>query len=146
MLPEIFQQIVNELLEDLRAKGLKLKKSQVNCGSAKDSRIRIELIKFGSDIHQKNYQPAGPGGKAFYSFTFFIISEHRDYLESLKLTEAVCDHFEKKPFVLVKQSETEFELAISILELSLDEINRFWIAQQQPHQPVIFFQARVAEI
>lgn len=149
MLSEIFQNIGKELLEDLQVKGVNIKKSKITPGPgkkpAKDAQIRMELLRFGS-VHNHQNMPNTSPSKSIHSFSFFIIAEHTDYTERLELTELTSDHFDKKPFIQVKIREHEYEIGLSPLELSIEEINQFWMAQQKPHCPILFYQARISEI
>ena len=150
MLREIFQAIATELQSELQSKGFGVKKSKVVIGpreaGSKAKSIHLEMLRFGADNHRKNYVGSGPGTKAYYAFTFFIVVNNPDYNEQLSLIENICEHFERKPFVHITIKGKELEMALSVLEVTFDEINRFWLAQQQPHQPVLFFQARVSEV
>lgn len=150
MLLEIFQSICSELYTDLKSRSVDIERDDIVCGPGKPrgggSGIRVELLRFGSDSQRKPYLPAGPSAKAFYSFTFFVIASHPNYESCISLTEFICDYFEKKPFMQVKIGAREYEMGISVLELSMDDINKFWIAQQHPHRPMLFLQARVSEI
>jgi hypothetical protein len=147
MLAEIFQTISQELHDFLDARKVKTRKFVISGKPGKKPRyIRLELLRFGSDVEHKNYIPNPPSAKSFHSFTFFVLAETPQYDERLELTELICEHFDKKPFVQVKINEKEYEMALSPIELSIDEINKFWIAQKQTPRPVLFYQARISEI
>jgi hypothetical protein len=147
MLAEVFQTISQELHDFLDARKVKTRKFVISGKPGKKQRyIRLELLRFGSDTEHKNYVPNPPSAKSYHSFTFFVFAETPEYEERLELTELISKHFDQKPFVQVKINEKEYEMALSPLELTIDEINKFWIAQKQIPRPVLFFQARISEI
>ncbi len=150
MLVEIFKQIGDELKESLSRSSTNAKKICVSIGNQKKKQkacnICIDLLRFGFDTAGKNYQSLPPTGKAAYAFSFYVMVNDSNSESAIALTEHICDHFDKKPFVQLKTGEREYELSLSIIETSINELNQFWMAQQQPHRPVIFYQARVSEI
>src|SRR5688500_13272421 len=146
MLAEIFQTISQELLDFLDARKVKTRKFVISGKPGKKQRyIRLELLRFGSDTEHKNYIPNPPSAKSYHSFTFFVLTQTRQYEARLELTALSCEHFDRKPFVQVKTNEKEYEMALSPLELNIDEVNKFWIAQKQTPSPVLFYQGRVSE-
>lgn len=147
MLPEIFQTIEENIFIHLNEKGIKLRNTNILSDSAwKSKHLRIELLRFGLQSSRKNFPIGSPSEKSLYAFTFFILADIPDYTDRLHFTELICDHFDQKPFLQVKIQEQEFEVAISALEVSFDDLNQFWMAQNQPHQPVLFYQARISEL
>ena len=150
MLSEIFQIINEQIQESLEAKSIKTKKIKMVLGpngiKARDTAIRIELLRFGLNTEHKNFMRESPSDKSFYAFTFFILAHTHSYTQSLELTEIICDHFDKKPFLQINIKEHEFEVAISTLDVTIEELNQFWLVQRQPHRPILFYQARISEI
>lgn len=147
MLTDILQRISESILSELPAGS---KKISVIIGpekkKPKGTHISLQIFRFGSDNQHKNYPVAPPNDRSVYGFTFFIQVATTDYESCLELIEKVADQFDKKPFLQVNTGHTEFEVAFSSMELSMEEINHFWIAQRKPHAPVLFYQARISEI
>jgi hypothetical protein len=102
-------------------------------------------MNFTPDFGGKNI-PATPSALSTYGFSFYIIPRHNDYLKLLHLTELISSHFEQKPFLQWTIGGKEFEMAISSLEVPIEVMNQFWIARKKPHQPVLFYKARVSDI
>ncbi|MGZ5133960.1 MAG: hypothetical protein ACXWCG_02365 [Flavitalea sp.] len=147
MLPEIFNSIGENIFIYFAEKEIKLKNSKILPDLAwKTKHLRIELMRFGHQAISKNFQHGSVPDKALYAFTFFIIADIPDYSDCLQFTELICDYFDKRPFIQLKITEKEFEVAVSSLELTMEELNQFWMAQKQPHQPILFYQARISEI
>ena len=147
MLPEIFHTIEENIFTHLNEKKVKLKNTRILSDSAwKSKHLRIELLRFGVQQSPKNFPIGSLSEKSLYAFTFFIIADIPDYIDRLHFTELICDHFDQKPFLQVKIGEQEFEVGISALEVSFADLNQFWMAQNQPHQPVLFYQARISEL
>ena len=149
MLPEIFDLIGKNLTTVFNGKkGLKkIKFVPGGDGSAWEERlIRIELLRFGQKQEARNYVGQSPSDKSFYAFTFFIVAKTSDYNESLLYTEIISDFFDRKPFIQMTIGQKEYEVAISALELTLEQLNQFWMAQRKPHHPVLFYQARISDI
>lgn len=147
MLPEIFDIITESILAHLEEKKIKLGSTRIMSDKAwKGKHLRLELLRFGHVTNSKNFPLGALPDKSIYAFTFFIIATIPDYHDCLRFTELICDYFDKKPFVQLKISEQEFEVAVSPLELTIEELNQFWMAQRLPHQPVLFYQARISEI
>ncbi len=147
MLTDILHKISESILNELSQGSKKIsviigpeKKKQ------KGTQISLQLFRFGSDNQHKNYPVAPPQDRSVYGFTFFIQVFGTDYENGIDLIEKVADQFDKKPFLQVNTGHTEYELAFSSMELSMEEINHFWIAQRKPHAPVLFYQARISEI
>ena len=146
MLPEIFQAIGDAVLNYCQEKKVQLKTTKLVSDPAWKSRhLRIELLRFGLQGSTRNIPVPATLDKSLYSFTFFIIANIPDYGDCLRFTELICDHFDKKPFLQLKLNEQEFEIAIFSMELTIGDLNQFWLAQNQPHQPVLFYQARISE-
>ena|SRR5215210_7636427 len=146
MLPEIFDAIVEDIFIHLDERKIKLRNTKVLADHAwKNKHLRIELLRFGHAL-SKNLPLGGSFDKSLYAFTFFIIADIPDYSDCLRFTELICDYFDKKPFLQLKITEQEFEVAVSPLEFAIEELNQFWMAQNQPHRPVLFYQARISEI
>lgn len=146
MLPEIFDATAENIFVHLEQRKIKLKNTKILADHAwRSKHLRIELLRFGHAL-SKNMPINAPLDKSLYAFTFFIIADIPDYSDCLRFTELICDYFDKKPFLQLKIHEREFEVAISPLELSIEELNQFWMAQNQPHHPVLFYQARISEI
>lgn len=147
MLTDILHKISESILSELSQGS---KKISVIIGTEKKkqkgTQISIQLFRFGSDNQHKNYPVAPPQDRSVYGFTFFIQVFGTDYENGIDLIEKVADQFDKKPFLQVNTGHTEYELAFSSMELSMEEINHFWLAQRKPHAPVLFYQARISEI
>lgn len=147
MLEEIFQKLSEEITEAGRPVVKKLKLHFGKERSApKTGAVRMELMNFSPDFSVTSFTPVPAPSPSLYGFCFYIIPFHTDYLKLLKLTELICDHFEKKPFIQWSAGEKEYEMAISSLEVSLDTLNHFWQAQKEPHRPVLFYKVRVSDI
>ena len=147
MLPEIFQVIEENIFNYIAAQKMKLRNTKILSDKGwRSKHLRIELLRFGHQPGAKNFPVGLPPEKSMYAFTFLIIASIPDYPDCLQLTEAICDHFDQTPFLQLKIKEREYEVGISALELTIEELNQFWMAQNQPHQPVLFYQARISEI
>jgi hypothetical protein len=146
MLPEIFNEITENIFIHIDEKAIKLRNTKILADQGwRSKHLRIELLRFGHAL-SRNLPIAGSLDKSLYAFTFFIIANIPDYSDCLRFTELICDYLDKKPFLQLKINEQEFEVAVSPLELSFEELNQFWMAQNQPHHPVLFYQARISEI
>jgi len=147
MLSEIFNAIGENIFIHFEEKKVKLKNTRILPDLAwKTKHLRLELLRFGHQSVSKNFPHGTPLDKSLYAFTFFIVADIPDYSDCLQFTELISDYFDKKPFLQLKIAEHEFEVSISSLELSMEELNQFWMAQKQPHQPVLFYQARISEV
>lgn len=147
MLPEIFQTIEENIFSYLNQKKVKLRNTKILSDSAwKSKHLRIELLRFGFQPNLKNFPIGTPSDKSVYAFTFFILADIPDYTDRLHFTEIISEHFDQKPFLQIKIGEQEFEVGISLFEVSFEDLNQFWMAQNQPHQPVLFYQARISEL
>ena len=147
MLPEIFDAIGENIFNHFEERKIKLRNTKILADAGwRTTHLRIELLRFGNVLNSKNFTVAPPLDNSLYSFTIFIVANIPDYSDCLRFTELICDHFDKKPFLQLKIDEAEFEVAFSALDLSIEELNQFWMAQNQPHQPVLFYQARISEI
>jgi hypothetical protein len=150
MLPEIFEHIREELQTALepRQNGKKKLRIEIGPGKRKSEKqfISMELLRFGNDTKYKNF-PTGPSEiSSLYNFSFFIAPQHLAYEDQLLVTETICDHFNKTPFIQVNIGGKEYEVAMSAMELDIEAINEFWIARQRPHGPVLFYQVRISEV
>lgn len=146
MLPEIFSEITEKIFLHLDEKNTLFTNTRILPDHAwRKKHLRVELLRLGHAV-SKNLPIAAALDKSLYAFTFFIIGNIPDYSDSLRFIEIICDYFDKKPFLQLKIDEQEFEVAVSPLELSIEELNQFWMAQNQPHQPILFYQARISEI
>lgn len=150
MLVEIFQKIGEDLKTSVAEQKPGSRKLTVHLGPEKKKykspQVSIQLFRFGYDYQHKNFPVAPPQDRSVYGFTFFILLNENNYETGLELMELICDHFDKKPFTQLKTGIKEYEIALSPMELSMEEINQFWIAQRSPHRPVLFFQSRISEI
>lgn len=147
MLPEIFNILRENVFSNIDDKKLKLKNTKILSDQAwRTKHLRIELLRFGLLPGMKNFPVSPPIDRSMYSFTLFIIVNVPDYNDCLQFIEFISEHFDKTPFLQLKVNEKEFEIGISSLELTINELNQFWMAQNQPHQPVLFYQARISEI
>ena len=151
MLPEIFEYIREELQTALEPKqnGKTKWRLEIGPGKRKSGKqfISIELLRFGNDTTNKNYPAATPSQiSSLHNFSFFVAPEHLPYEDQLMVTETICDHFFKRPFIQVNINGKEYEVAMSAMELNLESINEFWIARQRPHSPVLFYQVRISEM
>ena len=147
MLPEIFDALGENIFKHFEATKIKLRNTKLLSDTAwRSKHFRIELLRFGNVSNSKNFPVSPPLDNSLYAFTIFIRASIPDYSDCLRFTELICDYFYKKPFLQLKIDEQEFEIAISALELSIEELNQFWMTQNQPHQPVLFYQARISEI
>lgn len=144
MLQEIFEKLSDEVKS---AVGNKVK--QVSCGpdSGKArSGARIELLSFSPDFSDSKFPAPAPPSPSAYSFCFTITAFHSDYLKLLTATEAIATYFDQKPFMQWTMASREYEMAVSAMDVNLEILNQFWIARGEPHQPVLFFKARVSDI
>lgn len=147
MLPEIFDILRENIFKYIDDKKIKLRNTRIFVDTAwKLKHLRIELLRFGHSASTKSFPVTPPIDRSMYSFTLFIVANIPDYADCLQFIETVSDHFDKTPFLQLKIKEQEFEVGISSLELTINELNQFWMAQNQPHQPVLFYQARISEI
>jgi hypothetical protein len=145
MLEEIFEKLSEEVTEACKPVSKKMNVGFGINGSGKTASVSIELLNFTPDFAGKNL-PSAPPALSTYGFCFYIISRHNDYLKLLRLTELISGHFEQKPFMQWAIGGKEYEMAISSMEVSIEVINQFWIARKEPHQPVLFYKARVSDI
>lgn len=147
MLPEIFNIIGENIFNHFHEKKITLKNTRMLRDVAwKNKHLRLELLRFGHQPASRNFPHGAIPDKSIYAFTFFIIANIPDYSDCLQFTELICNYFDKKPFLQLKIKEQEFEVGISSLELTIGELNEFWMAQNLPHQPILFYQARISEI
>lgn len=150
MLVEIFQKIGEDLKSSVAEQKPESRKLTVHLGPEKKKykypQVSIQLFRFGYDNQHKNFPVAPPQDRSIFGFTFFILLNESSYETGLELMELICDHFDKKPFTQLNTGTKEYEVALSQMELSMEEINQFWIAQGRSHSPVLFFQARISEI
>ncbi|MGZ5246576.1 MAG: hypothetical protein ACXWV5_05965 [Flavitalea sp.] len=150
MLVEIFHKIGEDLKTFVSEQKPESRKLNVHLGPEKkkfkNPQVSIQLFRFGYDNQHKNYPVAPQQDRSVYGFTFFILLKDSSYETGLDLMELICDHFDKKPFTQLNTGSKEYEVALSQMELSMEEINHFWIAQGLPHSPVLFYQARISEI
>ena len=145
MLEEIFEKLSEEITEACKPVSKKMNVGFGINGSGRSASVSIELMNFTPDFTGKNL-PSAPSAPSTYGFCFYIISRHNDYLKLLRLTELISGHFEQKPFMQCAIGGKEYEMAIAPMEMSIEVINQFWIARQEPHQPVLFYKARVSDI
>lgn len=149
MLVEIFQSLSDEIKSHLENRKPGSKKLRIRIGNGKKDNkttVRIELLRFGVDMQHVNFVQGTLSDKIYYAFTFFITVDGNNAEQTLELIENIAAFVEKKPFFQLKITQKEYELGISPLEAPLSDINQFWIAQQQKHQPVLFYQARISEV
>jgi hypothetical protein len=147
MLAETFNIIAENILKHFAAKKAKLKNTVLLPDAEwKAKYLRLELLRFGNLPGSNNFSHGSIPDKSIYAFTFFVLANIPDYDDCLQFTELICDYFDKKPFLQLTINAQEFEVAVSSLELSIEELNQFWIAQNQPHHPVLFYQVRISEI
>jgi len=145
MLEEIFEKLSEEITDACKPFSKKIDVGFGTISSGKNASVSIELMNFTPDFGGKNI-PATPSALSTYGFSFYIIPRHNDYLKLLHLTELISSHFEQKPFMQWTIGGKEYEMAISSMEVPLEVMNQFWIARKKPHQPVLFYKARVSDI
>ena len=145
MLEEIFEKLAGEVTEASKPVSKKITVGFGNNSSGKTATVSIELMNFTPDFATKNF-PAPAPAPSVYGFTFYIIPRNSDYLRLLRLTELISGHFDQKPFMQWSIGGKEYEMAISAIDIPLEVLNQFWIARQEPHQPVLFYKARVSDI
>ena len=146
MLTESFSAISQRLTDHLRQQNITLTKTANQPGPEEknpDMTIRMELLCFGHESI-KNYLPGSPAGNSIYSFNFFIIATGASYNEKLLLTEHISTYLDQNPFLPFPIGSEQYEMSLSPLIVDLEFINNFWLAQQQPHAPVLFYQARIS--
>src|SRR6476620_2784694 len=141
MLEEIFEKLAGEVGEACRPVSKKINVGFGNSNAGKTATVSIELLSFTPDFAAKNF-PSAPPAPSAYGFSFYIITRNSDYLRLLRLTELISGHFEQKPFMQWTMSGKEYEMAVSPIDISLEVLNQFWIARQEPHQPVLFYTER----
>jgi len=145
MLEEIFEKLSAEITDACKPFSKKIDVGFGTNSSGKNASVSIELMNFTPDFTSKNL-PAAPPSPSTYGFSFYIIPRHSDYLKLLQLTELICGLFEQKPFMQWAIGGKEYEMAISAMEVPIEVMNQFWIARKKPHQPVLFYKARVSDI
>ena len=137
----------------LLVKGLATK---VKIGEATPSQhgtntVYIAMQQYGVDPFLKNHPPLlddEPTNTPNFShlISFYVLPQSDDYETRLQLVEAIVELFEIKPFFQLLINKDEFELSISMKSVTSADYEQFWIARQQPSQPVVFYQARVSAL
>lgn len=145
MLEEIFQKLLEEVTDACKPVSKKITIGLGPNDSGKAASVSIELMNFTPDFAGKNL-PAAPPLPSTYGFCFYIIPRHNDYIKLLRLTELISGHFEQKPFMQWAIGGKEYEMAISVMEVSIEVITQFWIARNETHNPVLFYKVRVSDI
>ena len=144
MLTESFSAISQRLTDHLRQNNITLSQTDAQPGPQQNKPavgIRMELLCFGHESI-KNYLPGSPAGNSIYSFNFFIIATGATYSEKLLLTEHISTYLDQNPLLPFPNGTDLYEMSLSALIVVVEFINSFWLAQQQPHAPVLFYQAR----
>ena len=153
MLKEIFEKIATEIESYLLVKGIATKvKTGMQGGKASTNNIvYLTMQEYGIDPFLKNHGPTineeAPGVPNYsHLISFYILPISSKYNMRLQLIEAVVELFEIKPFFNLALSIGEYELSISMKTVTTSTYEQFWLAQQQPPQPVVFYQARVSAL
>ena len=134
-------------------KGLatKVKIGEPSATSSGANIVYIAMQQYGVDPFIKNHTPLlddEPSSSPNFShlISFYILPISDEYETRLQLIEAVVELFEIKPFFQLMINKDEFELSISMKTVAAADYEQFWIARQQPSQPMIFYQARVSSL
>lgn len=154
MLREIFEKIAAETESFLLLNGVS---AQVKIGDpvahppAESTTIYIAMKEYGIDPVIRNHLPhleeSGFSSSNYaHLISFYVIPDTNRYEIKLQLVETVVALFEERPFFQLQINQQDYELSISMKPASSTEYQQFWIARQQPSQPVIFYQARVSSI
>ena len=153
MLKEIFSTIASEMENYLLVKGLatKIKTGIPERKAGAGNVVYITMQEYGIDPFLKNHGPSfneeTPGAPNYsHLISFYILPVSSKYNTRLQLIEAVVEFFEVKPFFHLPLSNGEYELSISMKTVTTTTYEQFWIANQQPPQPVVFYQARVSAL
>jgi hypothetical protein len=153
MLREIFTKIASETESFLLVKGLatRVRVGEPAVNSSMQPMVYIAMQQYGIDPILKNRPPViddDMSSTPNYShlISFYISPVCDDYEMKLQLIEAVVEHFEIRPFFQLVINHDEFELSISMKNVSAADYDQFWLARQQPSQPVVFYQARVSAL
>ena len=153
MLKEIFTTIAAETESYLLVKSVA---TRVRIGNPPANAIGSNVVylsmqDYGVDPYFKNHIPNladEPSQIPNYShlISFYMLPVSSDYEMRLQLLEAIVELFEVKPFFKLLIGKDEFELSISMKPVTTAGYEQFWIACQQPSQPVVFYQARVSSL
>jgi len=153
LLREIFNKIAAETESFLLVKGLatKVKIGEAPIKSQGTNTVFIAMQQYGVDPILKNRPPMfddDPSATPNLShlISFYVLPCCEDYETRLQLIETIVEHFEIRPFFQLIINKDEYELSISMKTLSATDYEQFWIARQQPSQPVVFYQARVSAL
>ncbi len=153
MLKEIFSTIAAEIENYLLVKGLatKVKIGSPAGKSSSNNNVYLAMQEYGIDPFLKNHGPTineeGPGVPNYsHLISFYILPVSNKYNTRLQLIETIVELFETKPFFQLMLGTGEYELSISMKTVTTSTYEQFWVAQQQPPQPVVFYQARVSAL
>lgn len=150
LLVDIFTSIAKEAENFLTKKGLpaKVKIDEPPSQAVNADRVYIAMQEYGIDPLLKNHLPnpddPEPGPNFAHLISFFVLPVSKSYKMRLQLLEAIVELFETKPFFNMMIRNNEYELSISMKSPSAPDYQQFWLALQQPSQPVVFYQARVS--
>jgi len=151
LLKEIFHKITVETENFLLLKGLQCR---VKLGDPQDEPldgpvIFLAMQDYGIDPFFRNHRPdfddeAFSSPNFSHLLSFYLLPVSPSYETRLQLLETVVELFETRPFFQLPYKSDTYELAISMKTVNTTEYQQFWMARQQPSQPVVFYQARVS--
>lgn len=151
MLKEIFDKMCKEMESYFLQKGTTAK-FILGYPSPLEQRegIYIALQDYGIDPLLKNRLPVTDEQPHFSNYahllSFFLQPVCAAYERRLQLLETIVEFFEVRPFFEITIGKEQYELAISMKTVTTQDYTQFWIARQQPPEPVLFYQARLSEI
>jgi hypothetical protein len=153
LLKEIFSTIASETESYLLVKGLatRVRIGNPPAKAVGSTTIYLSMQDYGVDPYFKNHIPnmddeASQSPNYSHLISFYLLPVSEDYEMRLQLLEAIVELFEVKPFFHLTIKKAEFELSISMRPVTTAGYEQFWIACQQPSQPVVFYQARVSSL
>lgn len=152
MLREIFEKIATEAHSYLLLKGLTpaIQLGSPDGSSSANGILYIGMEQYGIDPVLRNhpqYEESNfPSTNFSHLISFYIVPRAAQYEQQLQLIENMVLFFEEKPFFQLTVDQEEYELAISMKPTNSADYQQFWIALQQPSQPVLFYQARVSSL
>ncbi len=152
MLREIFEKIATEASSYLLLKGLTptIKLGAPDASHAANGTLFIGMEQYGVDPVLRNHpqfeETAFPSTNFAHLISFYIVPRAEQYEQQLQLLENMVLFFEEKPFFQLTVDQEDYELAISMKDTKSADYQQFWIALQQPSQPVLFYQARVSSL
>ena len=153
MLKEIFSTIASETESYLLVKGIatRVRIGNPPAKAVGSNTVYLSMQDYGVDPYVKNHIPnidddVSQSPNFSHLISFYLLPVSEDYEMRLQLLEAIVELFEVKPFFQLVINKAEFELSISMKPVTTAGYEQFWIACQQPSQPVVFYQARVSSL